>query len=508
MIKECSLLLFYVLTILAFACSSKDDIQKETPLPAVEEVRAPLPVTVVCVGNSITEGFGNTSQEKAWPGQLNKLLGSGYFILNCGVSGTTMFKNSNASYWNTDRFASAKEANPQILIIALGTNDADPWRWNALKGEFKADYLDMVAQFRENGKDPIIYVCLAPPLFGPEKAPQNAIVETELIPLVKEIAGEIGAHIIDYHHPLLGAAKEFPDNVHPDDSGAALMAQIAYNKIQSAQIIKPHVSVVKGEVAYETIAVVGKGGTVTFSPTPEDGSWKWSGPQGFSSAERIVKLDNVQRGGIYTAVHTDADGNRSIVNFLVSIKNEQGSPIIAYVTDMQGNRVKSNFIRVNPGGTISLSPEVATQNAGTWTWTGPEGFFAATRQLQLQSIATAQSGEYTAVYTDDYGRQSSQTFKVVVEGQLICPDLVSYINYGGWKQTSVMEVKEGDNVTFGPHPTNGEWHWEGPAGFKSDRREATVTGFNAQKAGEYIGTFINAAGCRVELVITLKLKKP
>lgn len=56
------------------------------------------------------------------------------------------------------------------------------------------------------------------------------------------------------------------------------------------------------------------------------------------------------------------------------------------------------------------------------------------------------------------------------------------------------------------HPSNGEWHWEGPAGFTSDRREATVSNFSAEKAGTYIETFTNAAGCRVELEATLKLK--
>lgn len=90
---------------------------------------------------------------------------------------------------------------------------------------------------------------------------------------------------------------------------------------------------------------------------------------------------------------------------------------------------------------------------------------------------------------------------------MVCPDLISYINYGGWKQVTEMEVKAGDNVSFGPHPSNGDWHWEGPVGFVSDRREAIISNFSVEKAGEYIGTFTNAAGCKVELFVTLKLKK-
>ena len=138
---------------------------------------------------------------------------------------------------------------------------------------------------------------------------------------------------------------------------------------------------------------------------------------------------------------------------------------------------------------------------------GPENFFAGTREVRLQTVLPTQAGKYIATYTDDYGRQSSIDFTIAVEGTTICPELISYINYGGWKNVNEMEVKEGDSVTFGPHPSNGDWHWEGPDGFTSDRREATVSNFNSQKAGEYIGTFTNAVGCRVELTITLKLKK-
>lgn len=510
MIKRWSLLLGFAFSMLSMTYSRNEATKSEgAATPEVNETitRAQQPIKIVCVGNSITEGFGNTCQEKAWPGQLSKLLGSNYSVLNCGVSGTTMFKNSNAPYWNTDRFVKAKEANPQILIIALGTNDADPWRWNQLKGEFKPNYLDMVAEFRQNGKDPIIYVCLAPPLFGPDKAPQNKMVETELIPLVKEIAEEIGAYIIDFHQPLLGASKEFPDNVHPDDAGSALMAQIAYDKIKSSQIIQPSVAVTKGEVVKERIAVVEKGGKVTFKLKSQKGNWKWSGPQEFTSTERVVKLENVQRGGTYTATYTDMAGNRSVTNFLISIKGEQGSTLTAQVQDNQGRWTQSNFIQVNPGGNIALAPEVENGEKGSWAWNGPENFFAGTREVRLQTVLPTQAGKYTATYTDDYGRQSSIDFTVAVEGATICPELVPYINYHGWKNVSEMEVKEGDSVTFGPHPSNGGWQWVGPDGFTSDRREATVSNFNSQKAGEYIGTFTNAAGCRVELIITLKLKK-
>lgn len=512
--KRWSLLLGMFLAMSAMACSNDNESnseQKKNDTPPAEEerpiVRTTPPIRVVCVGNSITAGYGSTSEATAWPSFLNQLLGSGYAVANCGVSGTTMFKNSDAPYWKTERFSIAKETDPQILIIALGTNDADPWRWNQLKQEFKPDYLDMVAEFRKNGKDPIVYVCLPPPLFGSGKSAQNTVVEVELIPRIEEIAKEIGAYVIDYHQPLLNASDKFPDTVHPDDAGAKLMGQIAYGYLKEAQCLQPKASVDKGEIIDGTTILVEEGGSVTLAPEPADGTWQWNGPDAFSATQRVITLDKVKAGGVYSAIRTDAQGNRSIINYLVSIKGQTASELTAAVKSQAGMWVKSNFIRVNPGGDIVLGPTVKSGEAGTWSWSGPNNSFAGTRELALQTILPSQAGEYTATFTDKRGRQNSIVFTVAVEGAPVCPELVPYINYGGWQKTYEMEVKQGDNVTFGPHPSNGSWSWTGPDGFMSNRREATVSGFNSRKAGSYTGTFTNAVGCKVQLVLTLKLKE-
>ena len=73
MLKRWSLLLGFAFTMFSTACSSNEDTKNEGPItPEVNEplTRTQQPVNIVCVGNSITEGFGNTCQEKAWPGQL------------------------------------------------------------------------------------------------------------------------------------------------------------------------------------------------------------------------------------------------------------------------------------------------------------------------------------------------------------------------------------------------------------------------------------------------------
>jgi len=64
-------------------------------------VSARAQITVTCVGDSITAGYGLSSPStQSYPAQLQTLLGSGYTVKNFGSSGTTALKVSDNSYWN------------------------------------------------------------------------------------------------------------------------------------------------------------------------------------------------------------------------------------------------------------------------------------------------------------------------------------------------------------------------------------------------------------------------
>jgi len=207
-------ILLFVIPLLLFCCSFLAQAQTR----------------VVCVGNSITEGYGlSNSGQQAYPAQLAILLGPGYKMLNCGVSGSCMVKNDPASYWKTNRFNDAKNFDPQIVIIKLGTNDGDPPRWNAHKNEFYNDYVAMIAEFRKNGRNPIIYVCYPVPTFGAAKAPQGLIIKNEVIPLIKQVATSQGLRIIDFNTTMQSYPEFFPDGIHPNAEGAKKMAEIAFN---------------------------------------------------------------------------------------------------------------------------------------------------------------------------------------------------------------------------------------------------------------------------------------
>lgn len=470
-------------------------------------MRVGAPIKIACVGNSITEGYGNSSQRAAWPAQLERLLGDGYQVGNFGKSGYCMGKKTDYSFWTTSNFTNAKNMNPDILIIALGTNDADPRRWDVTGGEFKQDYLDMITEFRANGRNPILCCTLAPPIFPTATSNQNKYIEQKLIPIVKEIAAEQNAYILDYHTSMMSHKEAFPDNVHPNDAGAILLAEIAAGVIRGAQTLQGTVAVGGAAATEGTHAVVAAGSGVVLAPiSGRDGTWQWTGPYNFTSTERVVTLDNVTKGGTYTVQFTDADGKRSVLSFLVSVKGQKAGTVTPYVQVLGGDWQLANELTVHPGQTLNFGPQCSASGTLTWQWRGPNGFVATGRETTISAMNKAKAGIYGVTVTDAQGRQSTATWTIHVEGELDCDELVPYINAGSWEKTTTAAVSAGTNVTFGPQPTDGEWTWTGPDGFNYTGREARVNGFNASKAGEYIATRTTEAGCYDQIVFTLTLK--
>jgi hypothetical protein len=73
---------------------------------------------------------------------------------------------------------------------------------------------------------------------------------------------------------------------------------------------------------------------------------------------------------------------------------------------------------VNPGSNVLLSPEPVA--SGTWSWSGPEGFTATTREVTISGIQPAQAGIYKVTYTNASGCQSSfQTFTLDVATETV-----------------------------------------------------------------------------------------
>ncbi|GHU68576.1 hypothetical protein FACS189413_05790 [Bacteroidia bacterium] len=184
------------------------------------------PIKVACIGNSITDWSG-------YPEFLQGLLGpQDYKVLNCGVGGATLLKNTGSPYWGVSKYTQALASNPDIVIIKLGTNDMPSWNWDTHGDEYEGDYMDLVASFQQLPSHPKIYLCY--PLyaiFGYNGTIHNEDIVSKMIPKINNVAAAKGCEIIDFNTPFAGRYNLIPDGVHPSQEGAYDMAQIVYKAI-------------------------------------------------------------------------------------------------------------------------------------------------------------------------------------------------------------------------------------------------------------------------------------
>jgi lysophospholipase L1-like esterase len=212
-----ALLLFVVGSLLAFA---------EAPMAPIDPAAYKEPIRVACVGDSITQGAG-AERGKSYPSQLQALLGDKWKVGNFGVSGRTLLRKGDHPYWIEKAFQDAQAFKPNVVVIMLGTNDTKPQNW-AHKDEFFTDYKDLVKTFQALESKPRIYICRPCPVPG---AGNFGINEANLqieIPLIGKLAAEEKCGVIDMHAPLQSKPELLPDRVHPNTTGAGVMAETAY----------------------------------------------------------------------------------------------------------------------------------------------------------------------------------------------------------------------------------------------------------------------------------------
>lgn len=170
------------------------------------------------------------------------------------------------------------------------------------------------------------------------------------------------------------------------------------------------------------------------------------------------------------------------------------SSITPYVQVNDGAWQQVTSLTVSTGTKAVFGPQPL--NGGSWSWSGPGGFSAATREITLNNIQTSHAGEYVATYTNASGCASISIFTLgVCSPTEITP--YSRVNDGGWDQSLTLNALAGDNIMMGPQPlTGGSWNWSGPGGFTAATREISLNNLHASHAGDYIATYTNAAGCQ------------
>jgi len=180
-------------------------------------------IRVACVGDSITGGT-------YYPLDLWMLLGSNYTVGTFGVGGSTASLDSGKPYMNESAFQDAKEFQPNIVIIMLGTNDANSLIRQS-NGSFAEDYVKLIAEFQALSSKPKIWIVKPPPVFSNGTTPNAETFRDNVIPTIEQVANQTNLPIIDVYSALANNSDFFPDGVHPDSEGAILIANEIYKAI-------------------------------------------------------------------------------------------------------------------------------------------------------------------------------------------------------------------------------------------------------------------------------------
>jgi lysophospholipase L1-like esterase len=192
---------------------------------------------VACVGDSITFGYG---LHRTYPAQLGHWLGKNYDVRNFGVSATTLLHRGDYPYIGRPAYTNALDFKADIVVIDFGANDSkhpddgsleatnavNNWQH---KADFIGDYKDLIAAFSKANLWAKIFICYPTPDFPGRWGINDKTIRDEMIPMIRAVADETSAGVIDLHSALAGNAHLFPDTVHPNDEGAKLMATEIYH---------------------------------------------------------------------------------------------------------------------------------------------------------------------------------------------------------------------------------------------------------------------------------------
>lgn len=182
------------------------------------------------------------------------------------------------------------------------------------------------------------------------------------------------------------------------------------------------------------------------------------------------------------------------------------TPIDAYSQLNAGDWLQVGDVTICVDDQVNFGPH-PIETTG-WSWTGPNGFTATTREISLNALTQNQAGKYTVKYTNAQKCTSSLDFNVVVNSPTPLEPYLQ-INDGTWASQTNAEVCEGGNVSIGPHPYDVEmgWSWTGPNNFTAQVREIQLTNLSANQSGNYVVSLTNELGCTSSSVVAVGINK-
>jgi photosystem II stability/assembly factor-like uncharacterized protein len=163
--------------------------------------------------------------------------------------------------------------------------------------------------------------------------------------------------------------------------------------------------------------ILSSAGTNKLFTNTNNGSGSWTqinAPVGNAYSRCLVPLNNGHLFGIVAGWNS-----KGAMNSVTFGDIAFGCTPTAIVPSIQVNggawkSVSSDSVALGASVVLGPTPNVTTG----WSWTGPNGFTATTREVTLSSFTAAQAGTYTATYTNSSSCKSTQKFTLTVGATL------------------------------------------------------------------------------------------
>jgi len=196
-------------------------------------------VRVACIGNSITDGHGiDMNDSRGFPAQLQQLMGEAYWVKNFGVSSRSMNWQSRQPYMREMAWRDALAFRPNMVVIKLGTNDANPLNWTrdgrVVVEQFERDYQEMLDSLRSLPLTPHVWLALPIKAYENRYGIVDSLITTDIIPAIRRIAKRNNLQTIDLYTPFAEDTEQklyVGDGVHPNEKGCARMAEAVADKL-------------------------------------------------------------------------------------------------------------------------------------------------------------------------------------------------------------------------------------------------------------------------------------
>lgn len=199
---------------------------------------------ILCIGDSITFGTCSTAVTSGgytypkenfnYPTMLEKLYaenGVRAEVVNCGFGGSiASLQDTNLTYRFSGAYNRSLASEPDIIVIALGTNNYSRANFDYGRTEYEEGMADLIETYHAKFPEAKIYITTAMPRF--KHSARASSVVANIIPLQKKLASAYPyCELIDLYTAMFDRADldhYASDKLHPNNKGYAAMASEIY----------------------------------------------------------------------------------------------------------------------------------------------------------------------------------------------------------------------------------------------------------------------------------------